>query len=381
MHCAVEGGSLEVLQLVVDACVTKKLLSRMITMCDDRGATPLHLAAKGPALMGLLLPYADNLGHGAFGLATAEKDDEDRTFWTARRKKKYEEEQRAKKAKMPGVMHVAAAEGEEAVVRLLLSTLKVQKGTESETTDSLDLKAKDGDGRTAVCVASMEGRVGVVKALMEADCGESANVGDHDGSTAVHWAYLMEHKQLGDWMCEHGGKDDTEDNDGRTPAQCREDSIRSNCGNTVVNCKRDYCAFFGSDDEGEVAKGVVTASVSIIAIEDAPAPAPAVAPAPAAAPGPGPTSPSDPPSAPSPAPSPAPAPSSAPTPAPVPTPTPTPAPTPSPAANSVSISALPPAAPPSASNSQATTSSATIRHGILSRLAEAREDLDKESSN
>merc|ERR1712028_109187 len=55
--------------------------------------------------------------------------------------------------------------------------------------------------------------------------GETVNIAAKhgDGRTAVSLAAMMGHKKLGDWMCAHGGRNDVEDNEGRTPLHWREE--------------------------------------------------------------------------------------------------------------------------------------------------------------
>lgn len=121
-------------------------------MADDRGCTPLHLAAKNARLMEILLPHVNNLGGlDVYGCNKVEEA-KPGVFLTTRQKKQLEEKRRNTP---PGVLHMAAAAGNIEGVRLIIATLKSQhKGPEQ-----LDLTAKDHTGRTAVILAATGGGV------------------------------------------------------------------------------------------------------------------------------------------------------------------------------------------------------------------------------
>jgi hypothetical protein len=133
-------------------CVDKNMHTKMVSMADDRGCTPLHLAAKNARLMEILLPHVNNLGRiDVYGCSKAEEA-KPGAFLTARQKKQLEEK---RKNTPTGVLHMAAAAGNVEGVRLIIATLKAQH----EGPDLLDLTAKDRAGRTAVILAGTGGGV------------------------------------------------------------------------------------------------------------------------------------------------------------------------------------------------------------------------------
>ena len=91
--------------------------------------------------------------------------------------------------------------------------LLVQHGAEIDEVDS--------QGRTPLIQASSEGQLEIVRSLVSA--GADVNHADEDAQNCCHWAFMMDHTELGDWLVE-GTKVDTAalDSQGRSPLHWRD---------------------------------------------------------------------------------------------------------------------------------------------------------------
>jgi ankyrin repeat protein len=207
IHCAVESGHAQIVSALVEGLDVKKWTSKVLQMGDDRGSTPLHLAAKHPAIFKELLPLA--------GLMTSP------CFLYNEGKQK------------PGVLHCAVAAGQHALVELILQAVEGEAGGVKS-----QLSQRDSQGHSALAIACMEGQTLIAKTLATAattKAGAPDETGVHmllelqsnDGSTAAHWAFCMGHVKLGDWLVENGARNDTADADGRTPKEAREQTIEN----------------------------------------------------------------------------------------------------------------------------------------------------------
>ena len=170
LHCATEAGQVDAARcLLTELEKTKGHARRMVEMPDARGLTPLHLAlqptaalasAEAPrALLELLVPCATPLGAAAFGATPAR----------------------------PSLVTAAASSGRAALLELLLGA----GAAFDEPEPSLG-------GRRPLACAAAEGHHSAVEILVRH--GADPNATDDDGTSAAHWAALMEHADVARWL-------------------------------------------------------------------------------------------------------------------------------------------------------------------------------------
>ncbi|KAF4629184.1 hypothetical protein G7Y89_g8969 [Cudoniella acicularis] len=99
-------------------------------------------------------------------------------------------------------LHMAALQGHESVVRLLL-----EKGAEAS--------AKNNEGRTALHIATCQKHDSVVKVLLEK--GADASAKDNDEQTALHMTTQLNYEPLVQLLLNQGAEASAKDNEGLTP--------------------------------------------------------------------------------------------------------------------------------------------------------------------
>lgn len=103
----------------------------------------------------------------------------------------------------PSILHCAVLAGNLKSTRVLLDA-------------GADINEQDYQGRSALMQACSEGNEEISRFLI--DAGAMVNLTDHEGQNCAHYAFCMEHIELGNWLISNTDVDTSAvDADGRTP--------------------------------------------------------------------------------------------------------------------------------------------------------------------
>ncbi len=160
LHIASEAGDVEAVKMLLDVISDVE---------NDRGATPLHVAANGEVAR-LLIKY----------VYINEKDRDGRT-----------------------PLHYAALSGRLDVVKVLIEQ------------EDIFIDATDNEGNTPLMLALKERHIQVAKLLIES--GAIINIRNNNGDTPLHFAVLIGDAELVRMMLERGADVNAQNADGDTP--------------------------------------------------------------------------------------------------------------------------------------------------------------------
>jgi len=113
----------------------------------------------------------------------------------------------------------------------------------------------DSQGRTPLIQASSEGQLEIAQSLVAA--GADVNHADEDAQNCCHWAFMMDHTDLGDWLVEETTVDTAAlDSEGRSPLHWR-DGEDVNAGDVAAESKSEESKSGDGDGRAPVAAGFV----------------------------------------------------------------------------------------------------------------------------
>lgn len=91
-------------------------------------------------------------------------------------------------------LHFAAMQGDGELAAALLKDSGQESGQDNPEKKKIDVDAVDGQGRTALICATVEGHTEVVKLLI--DSGANRSLKDRNGADALEWAIDLEHYEI-----------------------------------------------------------------------------------------------------------------------------------------------------------------------------------------